>query len=94
MGDPYFELTDEVVETAAGVMLHRVRALRDLPNGVRSGELGGFIEKLSNLSGGAWVYGGARVSDQAWVSGGARVSDQARMFGEPQWVGDAVDRRG
>ncbi len=38
------------------------------------GTLGGFIEKETNVSGNAWVYGNARVSGDAQVYGNAQVS--------------------
>ena len=50
--------------------LYRIKALKDF-NDVKEGDLGGFIEKESNLSqtGNAWVYGDAEVSGNAEVSG-------------------------
>ena len=52
-----------------GKKLYRIQALKDF-NGVKSGDIGGYIEKDSNLSqsGNAWVYGDALVSGNAWVS--------------------------
>jgi len=46
-----------------------------------NGQLGGYIEKESNLSqvGDAWVSGNARVSGDAQVSGDAWVSGNARV---------------
>ena len=40
-------------------ILHRIRAIRDFSN-VKTGDLGGYIEKESNLShdGNCWIYGG------------------------------------
>ena len=54
---------------------------------ITKGELGGYIEKESNLSqeGNAWVYGNARVSGDARVSGNARVYGDARVYGNA-WV--------
>ena len=82
-----FELTDESVTTPGGVVLHRIRAVRDLPqHGVRVGDLGGFVESSDNVSGEAWVSGKALVFGEALVCGEALVSDKA-------WVsGDAVVR--
>ena len=40
-----YELTNEKKTLAAGTVLHRIRALRDIPRfGVKAGELGGFVE--------------------------------------------------
>ena len=53
-----------------GRTLHRIRAVRDFGD-VKAGDLGGWIEKESNLSndGDAWVSGNAEVSGNARVSG-------------------------
>ena len=72
-----YELTDET-KNFCGITLHRIRALRDIPSaGVKSGDLGGWIEKESNLSkyDNAWVYGDAKVCDNAEVCGNAEVMD-------------------
>lgn len=57
-----YELTSETTTLLNGTVLHRIRALRDFGD-VKAGDLGGFIEKESNLShdGDAWVSGDARV---------------------------------
>jgi hypothetical protein len=69
-----YELTDETVATPAGVTLHRIRALVDMPwASVRAGDLGGWVESKENLYGATWVYGDARVYGNAWVSGDARA---------------------
>ena len=60
-----YELTNETREFI-GLTLYRIRALKDVPSiEVKSGDLGGFIEKESNLSqeGNAWVAGNAQVSE-------------------------------
>ena len=64
-----YELTDET-KNFCGITLHRIRALRDIPSaGVKSGDLGGWIEKEYNLrqNGDAWVCGNARVCGNAKV---------------------------
>lgn len=73
----HFEFTGETKSTPTGVVLHRIRATKPLPRfDVRVGDVGGWIESESNLSGGAWVSG------NAWVSGGARVSGDAQVSGD------------
>ena len=88
-----YELTKETKTLADGTVLHRIRALRDIPrHGVEAGELGGWAEKESNLSqkdGDAWVSGDAKVSGNAWVSGNAKVSDNATVCGNAKVFGDA-----
>ena len=70
-----YELTDETTEVD-GHTLHRIRAVRCFSD-VKSGDLGGWIEKEHNLSheDHAWVY------DEGKVYGDARVIDDARVFG-------------
>ena len=88
-----YELTAETLEHT-GKTLHRIRALRDIPErGVAAGDLGGWVESEANLSqdgdswvyGNAWVYGDAHVFGDALVYGNARVSDDARVSGHA-WV--------
>ena len=80
-----------------GRTLYRVKALRDFGD-VKKGDVGGYIEKESNLShegdcwvydsarvyGNAKVYGNARVFDKAWVSGTAKVFDKAWVYGNAE----------
>ena len=87
-----YELTNETKTLAGGTVLHRIRALRDIPRfGVKAGELGGFVEGENNLSqdGDAWVYGDAEVSDNAKVYGKALVYGKAKVFGNAEVSGDA-----
>ena len=93
-----YELTNETKTFADGTVLHRIRALRDIPRfGVKAGELGGFVEGENNLSqdgdawvsGDAWVYGKALVFGDAEVFGNARVYDDARVYGDAKVYGDA-----
>ena len=75
----YELLTDDTIELF-GRTLYRIRAKIDFGS-VKKGQLGGYIEKVENLShdGIAWVSDNAKVcdeacvSDDAWVSGNARV---------------------
>ena len=98
-----YELTDET-KNINGITLHRIRALRDIPSvGVKSGDLGGWIEKESNLCqndnawvcGNAKVYGNARVCgnaevyDDAWVCGNAKVYGNARVYDNAEVYGNA-----
>ena len=93
-----YELTKETKTLADGTVLHRIRALMDISRyGVKSGDLGGWVEKYDNLSqdGDAWVSDNAWVSDDAWVygnakvSGNACVSDDAKVYGNAKVYGDA-----
>ena len=85
MSERKYRLTDETI-TVFGRTLYRIQATENIPSRyVDKGELGGFIEKESNLSGNAWVSGDARVFGDAWVSGNAWVSGDARVSGNA-WV--------
>ena len=97
-----FELTNEFITNMFGTKLFRIRALVEFGD-VEAGELGGYVEKESNLGhdDNAWVYGDARVYDNALVydnarvygdaqvSGDARVYDNARVYGDAWVYGDA-----
>ena len=81
MSNKRWEFTGET-KINFGVTLKRIRASAEfrLKCGIviRKGELGGWIEKESNLSGNAWV------SDNAWVSGDAWVSGNAEVYGNAE----------
>ena len=92
-----FELTNEFVTNMFGTKLFRIRALVEFGD-VEAGELGGYVEKESNLGhdDNAWVYGDARVYDNALVYdnarvyGDAQVSGDARVYGNARVCGDAL----
>ena len=92
-----FELTNEFITNMFGTKLFRIRALVEFGD-VEAGELGGYVEKESNLGhddnawvyGDALVYGNALVSGDAQVSGDARVYDNAWVYGDAQVSGDAL----
>ena len=84
-----FELDASTETVFFGRKFFRVKALMSFGN-VEKGELGGYVEKESNLSqdGNAWVYGDARVSGDAWVYGNAEVSGDALVYGNAWVYGD------
>lgn len=102
-----YELTSEIKKikhalTRKIINLYRIRALKDFDD-VKTGDLGGFIEKEVNLShdGNCWVYdkacvyGHARVFadahiyDYAHVSHDAAVFSYARVYGHANVSGSA-----
>lgn len=87
--DKKFELTDETI-IFNGKILYRIRALKDFGS-VKTGDLGGFIEKESNLSqrGNCWICDDARVSGAAWICDSAEIYGNARVYGNAQVSGDA-----
>jgi len=80
-----YEFTGETKALDNGVILHRIRALRGFGS-VKAGDLGGWIERESNLShkGNCWVF------DDAWVFGNALVSGNALVYGYAQVCGNEI----
>ena len=72
-------------------MLYRIKALRDF-GGIKAGDLGGYIEKESNLShnGDAWLYEDAMVYGDAHVYGEATIDDIAQVYGDARVYGNAL----
>ena len=90
-----FELTAESKINWFGRTLYRIKACIDFTtisgDEVKAGDLGGFVEKESNLShnGKAWVYGDAKVWGDAEVYGDAKVWGNAEVWGDAEVYGDA-----
>ena len=91
-----YELTNKT-KTVNNKTLYQIKSLTNFGT-VSVGELGGWIEKESNLSQDgncwvcgdyAWVYGDARVYGDAWVSGCASVFGNARVYGDAEVAGCA-----
>ena len=82
-----FELTNEFITNMFGTKLFRIRALVEFGD-VEAGELGGYVEKESNLGhdDNAWVYGDALVYGNARVYGDALVSGDARVYGDEDYA--------
>ena len=74
-----YELTDETITAGNGQVLYRIRALVDIGEDIKAGDLGGYIAGENNLSheGNAWVFGSAKVYDNARGFGDARVTGNA-----------------
>ena len=87
-----YEFTGETRALSSTTILHRIRAVIDIPSaGVNAGDIGGWIESDSNLShrGDAWVDGNAWVCGDARVDGDARVSGNAWVCGDARVSGNA-----
>ena len=63
--------------------MHRIRALRDVREDVRAGDLGGFVQSERNLSqeGTCWIADNAIAAEEACVSGHSLLSDNAWACG-------------
>ena len=89
-----YELTNNT-RTFDGVVLYQIKALRDIPvRCVKAGDLGGFIEKESNLSqeGDCWVTKAAKVLESAEVSGHASVRNTSVLRGTGKLKGGSALR--
>lgn len=74
-----FELTTKI--SFNGRTLYRIRALKNFRN-VKKGDLGGYVEKESNLSqtGNAWIYDDAKAMDNAIVKDDATLHHSAEVY--------------
>ena len=74
-----FELTTKI--SFNGRTLYRIRALKDF-GVVKKGDLGGYVEKESNLSqtGDAWIYDDAKVMDNAIIKEDATLHHSAEVY--------------
>ena len=79
MTNDKYEITDIVHEKYP--FLHRIRALRDIGNDVKAGDLGGFVESEENLSfekdDEAWIYDDAIACDRSVVGNFAQMKERA-----------------
>ena len=83
MANQKYEITDIVHEEYP--FLHRVRALRDIGDKVKAGDLGGFVECEANLSyepgDDAWIFDDAIACEDAHVDKGSRLSGDVVVYG-------------
>ena len=84
-----YKLTEETLKID-GHVLNRIIALRDFGE-VKKGDLGGFIEKESNLAHdwNCWIYNDAVVRGNAMVYGDAKVYGNAEVYGDATVWGNA-----
>lgn len=84
MANEKYEITDIAHEQYP--FLHRIRALRDIGEEVKAGDLGGFVESETNLSFGlgddAWIFDDAIVAGDAVVDKNALLRDNATVCGQ------------
>lgn len=84
-----YEITDIAHEKYP--FLHRIRALQDIGDKVKAGDLGGFVEGTVNLStedDTSWIFG------DAIAAGSAIVDQDARLFGKAVACGCAYVSQG
>lgn len=95
MSEKKYELTKDVLTTASGSKVYRIRAVRTFTNGkntIEAGTYGGYVESEKNLShdGGAWVYGVARAYENAVVEGNAALRGLVAAKGNAVIGGDII----
>lgn len=80
-----YELMEHSKINLNGKTLYRIRALRDF-GFVKTNEIGGYIEKESNLShdGNCWVYDNSKVYDNAKVFGDVRLYINTKVYGDAE----------
>ena len=85
-----YEFVDETKTVFGGIVLHRIKALRSFGD-VKAGDLGGFIEKETNLShvGDCWIYDNAEVYGKAYVYDNALIRNDAIICGRANVFGNA-----
>ena len=83
-----FELTSNKI-VVNDRTLYQIKAMISF-DGVKEGDLGGYVEKESNLSqsGNSWVTRNARVH------GDARVCGDAKVYGNAVVAGGLFNKRG
>lgn len=81
MSEKKYEITK--IAHAQYPWLHRIRALRDVRENVRAGDLGGFVQSEKNLSqdGQSWIADNAVAAEDAYVHGDAILWDYSCVRG-------------
>lgn len=90
-----YELTDDtrtISDKNGDHVVHRIRALRDIGDFIKAGDLGGYIESDYNLSasGSCWVYHDAIVYGCASVKDNAKICDKAIACNQATVYGNAA----
>ena len=78
MPNPKYEITD--IAHTQYPFLHRIRALQDIGEKVKAGDLGGFVESESNLStedDASWIFDDAIAAGSAFVDQDACLYEKA-----------------
>lgn len=86
----HFEFTEEFI-THKGKKLHRIKALRDIPEqNVKKDDLGGWVEKKKNLTDNAWVFNNAKLYDNALLCNYAALKDNAEAYDNALIKGSSI----
>ena len=90
-----YELTDDtrtISDKNGDHVVYRIKALRDVGEFVKAGDLGGYVESEHNLSitGSCWVYHDAIVYGDASVKDNAKICDKAIACNQAKIYGNAA----
>ena len=82
MTNKKYELTDETMNLSKDVTLHRIRALIDVREDVKKGDIGGWIQEEVNLDQDdtSWVYDNSMVFNRGRVLGNATVKNNSVVY--------------
>ena len=63
--------------------VYRIKALRDIGDDVKKGDIGGFVEGWNNLSpiGECWIYDDSCVAEYGIVKGNAKIKGKSLIVG-------------
>lgn len=88
-----YEITD--IAHPQNPALHRIRAMADLNEKVKTGAIGGYVESEDNLSqeGSCWIYDDAVAREEAFVAQDAALRGKAVACGSA-FVGGHADVAG
>lgn len=87
-----YEITSESI-LFEGIVLYQIKALSNIPvRSVIAGDLGGYIEKASNLAqdGECWVYPNARILEDAMALESSAVRDTSVLRGTAVIKGNSL----
>lgn len=99
-----YKLTKIITRLPCGTILHRIQALRDIREGVKKGDFGGWVQTEDNLAqrGTCWIYAEAKcyhygkvmkkaiLYDHAVVYDNAMLTDEAKVGGTTIMRGNTV----
>lgn len=95
-----YELTRIITQLPCGTILYRIKALRDICEGVKEGDLGGWVQSEWNLSqvNTCWIYEEAkcysrgRVTERAMLYNHAAVHDLGILIEDAKVGGTTIIR--
>ncbi len=86
-----YKIRTDISKRIGPFTVYRIEALRDFDS-IKKGELGGWIEKETNLSqrGTCWVYNEAAVFQDAMIADSAMIGGHANVYGYAHVLDNAI----